>query len=167
MSNGRIRPLFLASACLGGVSCRYDGSAQPAGRLERLVRSGLALAVCPEEEGGLSTPRQPCELLDGKVICPDGLDVTAAFQAGAAVVLDLARQNGFKLAVLKERSPSCGSSLIYDGHFSGRLIPGQGVLAAALRRQGLVVINEQKYVEIEEELISSLPLPFTEHISTR
>ena len=135
------RPVCLVSACLCGVPCRYDGGAFAVDSLMRLRDKGLALAVCPEVEAGLSVPRPPCELRNGRVLTREEDDVTAVFTAGAAKVLRLAKAHDIQLAVLKENSPSCGSSMIYDGAFSGRRIPGQGVTAALLREHGLTVVS--------------------------
>ena len=151
------RALFLVSACLCGLACRYDGLAKPVGRLVELHRAGLALAVCPEVDGGLSTPRQPCELRQGKVVGRDGLDLTEAFKLGSERALGMARKNNLRLAVLKDNSPSCGSTAVYDGSFSGLLIPGQGLTAAILRDNGLLIISERQYLSLEDELTELLP----------
>lgn len=135
--------LLLASACLCGQACRYNGTACPDERLLRLKELGLVLAVCPEEMGGLSTPRSPCERRHGRVFGETGIDVTEAFEAGAAKVLALAREHGIRLAVMKERSPSCGVTQIYDGSFSGRRIPGQGVTTQLLQAHGITVFSEE------------------------
>lgn len=141
-SNTPAGPLCLVSACLCGVACRYDGKNSPVEVLVELHRRGAALAVCPEVDGGLPVPRTPCELRDGRVISRDGEDCTAQFTAGAAYALTLAQRHGIGLAIFKENSPSCGSSSIYDGSFSGRRISGQGVTAALLQEHGILVINE-------------------------
>lgn len=132
----------LVSACLAGQACRYDGTAAPHPEVERLVALGLAVAVCPEEMGGLATPREPCEMIAGRVICPSGRDVTEAFRSGARQCLEIARRKGCERAILKARSPSCGSGRIYDGTFSRRLVPGDGVLAALLKENGIAVVSE-------------------------
>lgn len=141
-------PLCLVSACLCGVPCRYDGKAATVAPLAKLHRSGLALAVCPEIDGGLLAPRPPCELSGGRVITRDGTDLTKQFQSGAAHVLELASQHGVTLAILKENSPSCGSTMIYDGSFNSQRIPGQGVTAALLREHGIRVLSEHTFQEI-------------------
>jgi uncharacterized protein YbbK (DUF523 family) len=139
--NDAKRPV-LVSACLAGRACRYDGTAAPHPEVERLAAQGLAVVVCPEEMGGLTTPREPCEIMDGRVVCPSGRDVTSEFQAGAAECLALARERGCTRAILKARSPSCGSGRIYDGTFGKRLIPGDGVLAALLKANGIAVVSD-------------------------
>ena len=138
---------FIVSACLCGVSCRYDGQASTVDELAALSEQGRALAVCPEVEGGLGMPRHPCERLGERVLGKDGSDVTGQFVAGAEKTLELAREHGIRLAVLKERSPSCGSGVIYDGSFSGRRIQGRGVTAELLLRHGLTVVNEEDFYD--------------------
>lgn len=145
--NSMPRPLVLISACLCGERCRYNGEVLSYPRFERLVHEGLALAVCPEVLGGLGVPRPPCEIRGGRVIAGDAKDVTEAFEKGARAVLAPARQHGIRAAVFKERSPSCGSGHVYDGSFSGRLVPGAGLAAALLMRHGIAVCNEETATE--------------------
>ena len=137
---------ILVSACLLGVPCRYDGAAKRDLRLEALRARGHTLVpVCPEVLGGLPTPRPPAELQpDGRVVNREGRDVTAEYQAGAKGALKLARAHGCACAVLKERSPSCGSGQVYDGSFSGKLIPGSGVAAERLEGCGVAVYGESQ-----------------------
>lgn len=139
---------ILVSACLCGVACRWDGRAATVERLAALHRQGLALAVCPEADGGLPTPRSPCELRNGRAVTRDGKDLTAEFQAGAAHALRLAQQHNIRLAVLKERSPSCGSTEVYDGTFSGTRVRGAGITAALLLANGIRVVGEREFEEI-------------------
>jgi uncharacterized protein YbbK (DUF523 family) len=145
----------LVSRCLLGQPVRYDGGAHgPFDLLERWQAEGRVVAVCPEVAGGLPTPRAPAEIpggqgmqvLDGlrPVLTESGADVTAAFLAGAVHAVRLVQQHGIRLAVLKARSPSCGNLQNYDGSFSGRKVPGQGVTAAALQRLGVQVFNEEQ-----------------------
>jgi uncharacterized protein YbbK (DUF523 family) len=143
---GDPKPPVLVSACLLGVSCRYDGRSAALASLAGLVDGRAVLAVCPEELGGLGTPRPKACLsggdgaavLDGaaRVVTESGEDVTAAFRRGAERALDLARAAGVEEAVLKERSPSCGASRI---HREGELADGAGVTAALLARAGIRV----------------------------
>lgn len=128
--------LFLVSACLCGVPCRYDGGRSTHPFLMDLFLRGFAVPVCPETLGGLSIPRPPAEIANGRVVDRQGRDVTAAFVLGAAETLKIARNRGITAAVLKERSPSCGVSRIYDGTFSARVIPGSGITATVLRAAG-------------------------------
>ena len=135
---------ILVSACLLGVPCRYDGKSKKHPELEALRLQGHKLiAVCPEVQGGLPTPRPPAERHR------EGTDVTAQYQAGAEIALNTAREQGCELAVLKERSPSCGSGEIYDGTFTGHLIPGDGVAAQRLREAGVPVLGESQVKNIK------------------
>ena len=133
---------LLISACLLGVRCRYDGGSKPQPGVEELAGRYRLIPVCPEQLGGLPTPREPSERRADAVVTKSGADVTAQFRRGAEQALHLARLYGCKAAVLKERSPSCGSGEVYDGTFSGRLTPGDGVTAALLKANGIAVYGE-------------------------
>lgn len=146
------RPRVLVSACLLGTACRYDGQSQPIQGIEALLESCEAIPVCPEQLGGLSTPRSPAERRDGRVVNRTGDDVTDAFARGAAQTLEFARLYGAKIALLKSRSPSCGSREIYDGQFSGRTVPGRGVTAEVLSSEGLSVFDENQMDAFYETL---------------
>ena len=137
----KTRPRVLISACLLGVNCRYDGAGQRASGIDALMEALELIPVCPEQLGGLPTPRTPAERQGNRVVTRDGGDVTEAFTRGAVQACTLARLYGAEYAVLKARSPSCGSGEIYDGSFSGRRIPGDGVAAAALKAMGVHVFN--------------------------
>lgn len=130
---------YIVSACLAGFACRFDGKATPRADIVELVQQGHALAVCPEELGGLPTPRAPAEIHEGRVITRQGADLTAAFAQGARAGVALALQHGCTEAILKARSPSCGCGHIYDGSFSGTLIAGDGLFAASLKEAGIAV----------------------------
>lgn len=132
----------LVSACLLGVCCRYDGRSVPCEEVISLSEKYELIPFCPEIYGGLPTPRIPSERVGDRVVMKDGTDVTENYARGAAEALRLARLLGAKLAVLKEKSPSCGSALIYDGSFTGSLKEGEGVTAELLRREGIRVISE-------------------------
>ena len=136
--------MLIVSACLAGFPCRYDGKNAINPDVQQLVREGKAIPVCPEQLGGLPTPRLPAEMKAGKVISSDGNDVTEAFEKGAAVVLEIAKQYGCTGALLKARSPSCGKGRIYDGSFSGILIEGNGKTADLLMRNGITVTTEEE-----------------------
>ena len=141
---------ILISACLLGTPCRYDGQSKPCAPLEGLQTRHKLLPVCPEVAGGLCTPRLPAERQGSRVVRVDGVDVTDAYRNGAHAVLELARQSGARLAILKEKSPSCGKGQIYDGSFSRLLIEGDGVTAELLQQHGIEVITEseaQKRIE--------------------
>lgn len=135
---------ILVSACLVGQACRYDGGSTPQPELVRLAQAGRVVPVCPEVLGGLSVPREPVELRAGKAVFRSGLDCTEAIQAGALRALALGLESGCRRAILKARSPSCGSGRVYDGTFSGRLVPGDGVLAALLKASGFEVVSEEE-----------------------
>ena len=146
--------LLLVSACLVGIPCRYDGGSCPHDRLQALAAQGDVLPICPEVSGGLPTPRPPAEIRGGdggdvlegraQVVNIKGKDVTAEFLAGAEKALRIAQRWSIKEAVLKARSPSCGVGQIHDGSFSGRLVEGDGVTAALLKREGIIVKNEEE-----------------------
>ena len=135
---------FVVSACLAGVPCRYDGASKPCPAVQDLVRAGQALPLCPEALGDLPVPRLPCEQqADGRIVDKEGMDRTAAFVRGAQAALAQALAHGCAAAILKSRSPSCGIDGVYDGTFSGRLRPGEGLWAKALREQGLTLYSEE------------------------
>ncbi len=136
--------MLLISACLLGCACRYDGKSKPHPLAVELARRGLAVPVCPEQLGGLPTPRKPSERQGGRVVMADGRDVTAEYRRGAEEALHLARLYGCTAAVLKERSPSCGKGQIYDGTFTGTLTAGEGVTAELLTAGGIKVYGESE-----------------------
>ena len=135
---------LLISACLLGVNCKYDGgnNALPPETLAALRQRFELVPVCPEQLGGLPTPRVPSERLGARVLTREGADVTEAFRKGASAALRIARENGCRRALLKTNSPSCGSGRIYDGSFSGRLIPGDGVAAELLKHENFEVFGD-------------------------
>lgn len=135
---------FVVSACLAGQPCRYDGKANACAAVIALVGNGLALPLCPEQLAGLGTPRTPCELREGRVWTRDGQDWTDALHQGSALALHQAQEAGCRVAILKARSPSCGVDRIYDGSFSKRLVPGDGVWASALRQAGFRLLTEEQ-----------------------
>lgn len=138
-----MRPL-LVSACLLGAPCRYDGKSipLPSDTLLALRERYTLIPVCPEQAGGLPTPRIPSERRGGRVVNREGRDVTDAFSRGAAEALKIVKQSGCALALLKERSPSCGCGAVYDGSFTGTVVPGDGVTAEALKAAGIAVYGE-------------------------
>ena len=145
--------MYLISACLCGVNCKYNGLNNYNEICEKLLASGKAILVCPEQLGGLPTPRIPSEIignsldiLDGKgeVVNKEGSDVTAQFIKGAKETLDIAKKINIKIAILKDGSPSCGVNYIYDGNFSGTKINGMGVTAQLLKESLIDVISEDE-----------------------
>src|SRR3712207_2196911 len=117
-----LKEKILISACLLGIPCRYDGRDNKIKNLTLLQEQFELIPVCPEQLGGLSTPRCPCEIQKNKVISREGKDYTREFQKGAEESLKLAKQWNIKTALLKAKSPSCGFGQIYDGSFSRKLI---------------------------------------------
>jgi uncharacterized protein YbbK (DUF523 family) len=132
----------LCSACLLGINCRYDGKSKPNEKILELSKKEKLIPVCPEQLGGLPTPRISSEIKNGKVITKNGQNVTDNFQKGAEETLKIARKYDIKEAILKQRSPSCGCGQIYDGTFSGTVIEGWGVTADLLRKNGIKVVSE-------------------------
>jgi uncharacterized protein YbbK (DUF523 family) len=141
--------MYLVSACLAGVNCRYDGKDSLNEKVQELVNQGKAIPVCPEQLGGLSTPRISCERvsLSGgrKVINKEGIDRTEEFQLGAERTLAIAKALGVTKAIMKSKSPSCGCGQIYDGTFSGTLIPGNGMAVELLLNNDIEVITDKDF----------------------
>jgi uncharacterized protein YbbK (DUF523 family) len=132
----------LVSACLAGINCRYDGKSKECEIVSKLVNTGKAIPVCPEQLGGLSTPRVSSEIIGDKVMSKEGRDCTAEFTLGAERTLAIAKALGIKKAILKSKSPSCGCGKIYDGTFSGTLVDGYGKAAELLKKHGIEVVTE-------------------------
>ncbi len=138
-------PPILVSACLLGVRCRYDGGTKPVERVIELSKRFTLVPVCPEQLGGLSTPRVAHERKNGRVVSEHGSDATEVFVRGAAEALRIARITGCRRAILKARSPSCGVGKIADGTFSGALVEGNGVTAELLMAEGLEVQTDETF----------------------
>lgn len=136
----------LVSACLLGVNCRYNGIPKEVAEVKELLkREDISLIpVCPEQLGGLPTPRTPSERKGDCVVSSDGEDRTAAFTRGAQETLRNAKLYGCEVAILKERSPSCGNIEVYDGSFTGTVVAGEGVTAELLRKNGVRVFGESE-----------------------
>ena len=141
----------LVSACLLGAACRYDGQNKAYPLVDKLCRCHQVVPVCPEQLGGLPTPRTPSERRGEQVVTKEGVDVTAQYRRGAEEAVRLAKLLGCTVAVLKERSPSCGSGEIYDGTFTGMLTDGYGVAAETLRNAGIRVIGESQLAQFLSE----------------
>ncbi len=135
--------IILCSACLLGINCRYDGRSNLNEKVLRLAKNHILIPVCPEQLGGLPTPREYSERKEKRVFTKSGKEVTENFEKGAKEVLKIAKLFGIKIAVLKENSPSCGVRKIYDGTFSKRLIEGSGVTAELLKKNKIKVISEK------------------------
>lgn len=138
---------IMVSACLLGDNVKYNGKNNKNEDLIRFLVGYDIIKVCPEVMGGLSIPRIPSEIRDNSVINKDGYDVSEYFYKGANKVLKIALKNNIKVAILKERSPSCGSNYIYDGTFNNKVIEGMGITTRLLRENDIVVLNEDNYQE--------------------
>lgn len=145
----------IVSACLTGIDCMWNGKSKPCQKVIDLVKQGKAIPVCPEQLGGVKTPRIPQEIQGGtgedvsngkcKVVNKNGEDVTQQFIKGAEEALKIAKLVNAKEFIAKSKSPSCGCGLTYDGTFSGKLIKGDGVATAFLKKNGIKVVNEKEY----------------------
>jgi uncharacterized protein YbbK (DUF523 family) len=152
--------IYLVSACLLGVPCAYDGQGRSLELLLALVAWGEVVPICPEVAGGLPVPRPPAEIVGGdgagvldgraRVVTAAGEDVTAAYVRGAERALAVTKRHGITVAILKQRSPSCGSTHIYDGTHSGKLKTGEGVTTALLRWHGVAVRSESDLSSVLE-----------------
>jgi len=133
----------LCSACLLGINCRFDGQIIPNDKVIALAKKEILIPVCPEQLGGLSTPRESAEQKGNKVVTKTGTDVTHNFTEEAKQVLKLFKLFGIKEAILKQESPSCGCGRVFDGTFSNRLIRGDGVTTILLKNNEIKVITEE------------------------
>ena len=134
----------LVSACLLGLRCRYDGGSNERPQVVALLDQEILIPVCPEQLGGLPTPRPASEIVSGRVLTPSGEDQTDSYQRGAEETVALAQRLGITEAILKQRSPSCGCGQIYDGSFSSRVTTGDGITTALLVSHGIRVISEEE-----------------------
>lgn len=147
---------ILVSACLLGLCTRYDGESKPHEGVLKLAQKHTLIPVCPEQLGGLTTPRPPAEIQeDGRVINVLGEDVSAAFKLGAQIALSIAQSTRCVFAVLKSRSPSCGKGQVYDGSFQGRLKEGNGVFAALCMQNDLPVYTEDEINDLSSSVLNS------------
>ncbi|WP_178139798.1 DUF523 domain-containing protein [uncultured Campylobacter sp.] len=147
-----MREKILISACLVGINCKFNGENNLLNKdvLDEISKRFHLLFVCPEVYGGLSTPREPAEMKNGVVVCKfSGKDVSENFKNGAEICLKIAKLNGCKKAILKSKSPSCGSGQIYDGSFSKRLILGDGITAKLLKENEILVYSEDEIVGLD------------------
>lgn len=139
---------ILVSACLLGCACRYDGQANYNEEINALRKKYNVVIVCPEVDGGLPIPRVPAEIKGNRVINKEGIDTTDFFSRGAHIALKQAQKHGAKIAILKAKSPSCGSGKIYDGTFTGTLVDGDGYTTRLLKEHGIIVYNETNFHEL-------------------
>jgi uncharacterized protein YbbK (DUF523 family) len=133
----------LCSACLLGVKCRYNGKSALNKKVVLLLRSEVLIPVCPEQLGGLPTPREPAEIVGNRVFTISGRDVTENFIRGAKETLRIAKLFNISEAIMKQGSPSCGFGRIYDGTFSGKTRKGEGVTATLLKKHGIKIVTEE------------------------
>ncbi|MCD3352034.1 DUF523 domain-containing protein [Clostridium botulinum D/C] len=146
--------MIVISACLCGIDCKYSGGNNLNPKALKLLKKGKAILVCPEQMGGLGTPRTPCEIMGGegedvlngeaKVISKEGVDCTKEFLKGAYKALKIAKEVNAKKAIFKSKSPSCGFGKIYDGNFSGNKIDGNGVTSALFLKNGIKIVTEEE-----------------------
>jgi uncharacterized protein YbbK (DUF523 family) len=146
--------MILVSSCLAGLEVRYNGTHSLNNKIRKLVEEKKAVTICPELIGGFTTPREPAEIVGGegedvldgkaKVVGESGQDVTDIYIKGANATLEIAIKVQATTVILKENSPSCGSSMIYNGEFKGKKIRGNGVTTALLKRNGFKVISEEE-----------------------
>lgn len=142
---------ILVSACLLGEACRYDGKSKPCEAVIALGQRYNLVPVCPEVLGGLPTPRIPSEICGDLVLMKDGTDVTENYRRGAEEALRIARENQCTVAILKEKSPSCGSGLIHNGRFDGGMTEGNGITAQLLKANGIRVLGESEISSLFED----------------
>ena len=131
------------SACLLGENCKYNGGNNFASNVAEFVKGRELIPVCPERLAGLGVPREPIEIVDGVVRRKDGTSVNEELRKAVAEILDQLSGQEIECVILKSRSPTCGVKQVYDGTFTGTLIDGLGVLAAALRENGYRVIDSE------------------------
>ncbi|MBE6071413.1 MAG: DUF523 domain-containing protein [Clostridium butyricum] len=155
--------MYIVSACLCGVDCKYSGKNNLNEKCLKLFKEGRAILVCPEQLGGLPTPRNPVELQgtaseiiengNGKAISNSGEDCTEKFIKGAYETLKIARTIGIDRAILKEGSPSCGCNLVYDGTFTNNKIEGKGITAYLLEKEGMTVFSDEDIEDNHDKLV--------------
>lgn len=139
--------MILISACLASICCKYDGGNNTVEEIKNMVSEGKCLAVCPEQLGGLSTPRPCAEIQKRRVVNTEGKDVTQEYIRGAKIALQQAKEKGCTEAILKAFSPSCGCHQIYDGTFSHSKVDGNGIFAQMCIDEGIHCITDQEYRE--------------------
>lgn len=140
--------IVMISACLIGINCRYDGKSSRNTRLMDLLKGFVVVPFCPEQLGGLSTPRPRAEIRGEKVVNEFGEDVTSYFLKGANEALKIAKKISPDIIILKSRSPSCGKGRIYDGSFHNKLVEGSGVTCSILTRNGFKVLSDEEFCSL-------------------
>ena len=132
------------SACLLGENCKYNGGNNGSDKVKKFVKGHTVVPVCPEVMGGLSTPRDPAEIIGGVVRQKSGRSVDGEFREGARAALQKIKDAGADVVILQSRSPSCGVNEIYDGTFTGRLVKGKGIFAAMLEEEGIRAVDVEE-----------------------
>ncbi len=138
-----MKKIVIVSSCLLGMRTKYNGESNKSITILELSHKFLFVPLCPEQLGGLSTPRPPAEIIGGKVITINGIDVTENYLRGAEEALYFAKIYNVRYAILKDGSPSCGSNYIYDGTFSGKKVTGMGITAQLFIKNGIKVFSEK------------------------
>lgn len=141
---------ILVSACLVGIKCKYNGEDNFFKYVYDLAENNELIAICPEEQGGLTTPREQCEIVNGRVMTQSGKDLTEEFNKGADEVVRIAKEKQVDLCILKQYSPSCGTGAVYDGTFSHKVKIGYGITARKLKEAGFKVISDEVLPVFEE-----------------
>ena len=141
---------ILVSACLLGIGCRYDGKCKPNEDVIRLSEEHNLVPFCPEIYGGLPTPRVSSEIVGEKVLNAEGEDVTEQYSKGAKEALKTAKMFDCEVAIMKEKSPSCGNGLVHNGKFDGGLIEGDGITVRILKKNGIRVFGESEIESIKK-----------------
>lgn len=136
---------ILVSACLLGENCKYNGGNNYNEKIAEFLKGHEVVSVCPEKLAGLGTPRERIEILDGKVFSVSGKDLTKECEEGALKAYKIAKSENIDLAILQQRSPSCGAHQIYDGTFSKKLIEGQGIFTKKLIENGFLVMDSSEF----------------------
>lgn len=148
--------VIMVSNCLLGCNCRYDGKNCRNKDVRALAKGNVLIGICPEQTGGLSTPRNPAEIQGEKVVSSAGKNVTKEYTKGAKAALSLAKLNKAKYAVLKAKSPSCGKGVIYDGTFTGGKTEGNGITAQLFMDNGIEVFTEDEIDSLKEKIKADL-----------
>ena len=137
--------MIVVSECLAGIKCRYDGDSKPCQKVIELIKQGKAIPVCPEQLGGLPTPRAPAEIVGDKVLTKDGEDKTTEFIRGTKEAMKIVEMANCTEAILKAKSPSCGCGRIYDGTFTGNTKEGDGLFTKSLKEKGIKCTTEEEH----------------------
>lgn len=148
MQNKFNKESIIVSACLLGINCKYNGGNNHNPQMDRVLKQYHVIPVCPEQLGGLRTPRPPAEIKNNKVVRQNGEDVTAYFEKGAQETLGIAILFSVKTAILKDKSPSCGKNFIYNGNFEEQLIKGEGITTSLLLENNIRIVSENELCKI-------------------